>query len=48
MTHKITAGTVEHNFDQILQRALEHKDRFIVEQNGGWGQTELSKTAPAI
>ena len=34
MTHKITSGTVEHNFDQILDRALEHRDRFIVERNG--------------
>src|SRR4051812_7658273 len=34
MTEKITAGTVQSQFGQIMDRALEHNDRFLVERDG--------------
>src|SRR5258708_6750960 len=34
MTRKITAATARTQFGQILDRAVEHNDRFLVERNG--------------
>jgi prevent-host-death family protein len=34
MTRKITAATVRSRFGQIMNRAVEHNDRFLVERNG--------------
>ena len=34
MTRKITAVTARTQFGQILDRAVEHNDRFLVERNG--------------
>jgi len=34
MTRKITAVTARTQFGQILERAVEHNDRFLVERNG--------------
>ena len=34
MTRKITAVTARTQFGQIMERAVEHNDRFLVERNG--------------
>ena len=34
MTRKITAVTARTQFGQILDRAVDHNDRFLVERNG--------------
>ncbi|MGA2267326.1 MAG: type II toxin-antitoxin system Phd/YefM family antitoxin [Bryobacteraceae bacterium] len=34
MTRKITAVTARTQFGQILDRAVEHNERFLVERNG--------------
>lgn len=34
MTRKITAVTARTRFGQILDRATEHNERFLVERNG--------------
>ena len=34
MTRTITADTVRTEFDQIMDRAVEHNDRFLVERDG--------------
>ena len=34
MTRKITAVTARTQFGQIMDRALEHDERFLVERNG--------------
>lgn len=34
MTKKITAVTARTQFGQIMDRAVEHNDRFLVERNG--------------
>lgn len=34
MTRKINAVTARTQFGQILDRAVEHNDRFVVERNG--------------
>jgi prevent-host-death family protein len=34
MTRKITAVNARARFDQIVDRAVEHNDRFLVERNG--------------
>ncbi len=34
MTRKITAVTARTQFGQIMDRAVEHNDRFLVERNG--------------
>ena len=34
MTRKITAATVRSRFGRIMNRAVEHNDRFRVERNG--------------
>ena len=34
MTSKITAATAQTQFDQIMDRAVEHNDRFLVEGDG--------------
>ena len=34
MTRKITAAMVRTQFGQIMERAIEHHDRFLVERNG--------------
>ena len=33
MTSKITAATAQTQFDQIMDRAVEHNDRFLVERD---------------
>jgi len=34
MTHKISAGTAGDEFTQIVERAVAHNERFLVERNG--------------
>ena len=34
MTRKITAVTARTQFGQIVDRAVDHNDRFLVERNG--------------
>ena len=34
MTRKITAVTARTQFGEIMKRAVEHNDRFLVERNG--------------
>ena len=34
MTRKITAVTARTQFGQIMDRAVEHDDRFLMERNG--------------
>jgi len=34
MTRKITAVTARTQFGQILDRAVDHNERFLVERNG--------------
>ena len=34
MTKRITAVTARTQFGQIMDRAIEHNDRFLVERNG--------------
>jgi prevent-host-death family protein len=34
MTRKISAHTAMMEFDEIVNRAMEHNDRFLVERNG--------------
>ena len=34
MTRKITAAAVRSRFGRIMNRAVEHNDRFLVERNG--------------
>ena len=34
MTRKITAATARTQFGQIVDRAVDHNDRFLVERNG--------------
>ncbi|MFN0103303.1 MAG: hypothetical protein ACKV2U_14585 [Bryobacteraceae bacterium] len=34
MTRKITAVTARTQFGQIMERDIEHNDRFLVERNG--------------
>ena len=34
MTRKITAVTARTQFGQIVERAVDHNDRFLVERNG--------------
>lgn len=34
MTSKVTADTARTRLDQIIERAVEHNERFLVERNG--------------
>jgi hypothetical protein len=34
MTEKINASTVQTEFGRIMNQAVEHNDRFLVERNG--------------
>ena len=34
MTRKITADTARTQFGQIIDRAVDHNERFLVERNG--------------
>jgi hypothetical protein len=46
MTRKISAHTTMMEFDEIVNRAMEHNDRFLVERNGEPAVLILSFSCP--